>query len=163
MFTEREIFDLAMRIEKNGEAFYRKAMDKTNNPSLISLLGWLADEEVKHREWFREKRSHVHPGAEDVKVEEVGSVILQEILGDQAFSLDEVDPYEIESVEKLLEVAIDFERDSIVFYEMIRSFIEDEATLASLEMIIREEQQHVHVLEDFLLSRREPKDASKLI
>jgi rubrerythrin len=150
MFTAKEIFDLAKRIEKNGEAFYRKAVTKISNPSLAALLEWLADQEVKHREWFNERGTCVKTGTEDKDLEEMGSAILQEILGDQAFSLDEVDPSGIESVEKLLELAIEFEKDSIIFYEMIRSFIEDNATLESLEKIIQEERQHVTMLEEFL-------------
>ena len=156
MFTAKEIFDLAIRIEKNGEAFYRKAVAKTSNPSLADLLEWLADQEVKHGEWFKEKGTHLKTGTEDADLEEMGSAILQEILGDQAFSLDEVDPSGIESVEKLLELAIEFEKDSIIFYEMIRSFIEDGATLESLEKIIQEEQQHVRLLEEFLQEGANP-------
>jgi rubrerythrin len=150
VFTEKEIFDLAMRIEENGEAFYRSAVKKAGNPSLASLFEWLADQEVKHREWFREKRALFKAADEDAVLGETGSAILQEILGEQAFSLDGVDPSGIGSIEKLLEVAVEFEKDSILFYEMIRSFTEDEVTLTSLKKIIQEEQQHVRMLEVFL-------------
>ncbi|MBW1775894.1 MAG: rubrerythrin, partial [Deltaproteobacteria bacterium] len=56
MFSSNEIFDLAVRIEKNGEAFFRNAMEKVKAPSVRSLFEWLAEQEVKHREWFVSKK-----------------------------------------------------------------------------------------------------------
>ena len=48
MFAIKEIIDMAIRIEKNGEAVYRSAMEKISNPALVSLLEWMADEEDGH-------------------------------------------------------------------------------------------------------------------
>ena len=54
MFAIKEIIDMAIRIEKNGEAVYRSAMEKISNPALVSLLEWMADEEDSHRQKFAE-------------------------------------------------------------------------------------------------------------
>ena len=52
MFSVNEILDLAIRIEKNGENTYRRAMDEINESELTTLLEWMADEEVKHADFF---------------------------------------------------------------------------------------------------------------
>jgi hypothetical protein len=38
MFSIREIIDIAIKIEKNGESFYREAMEKISNPALKPVL-----------------------------------------------------------------------------------------------------------------------------
>jgi rubrerythrin len=40
--------DLAMQMEKDGEAFYRHLADKTANSGLRNILGLLAADEAKH-------------------------------------------------------------------------------------------------------------------
>jgi rubrerythrin len=75
--------------------------------------------------------------------------ILQSILGDQSFSLKEADLSKIDGVEALIQLAIEFEKDSILFYEMIGSFIEDSETSEKLNEIIAEENRHIELLEDF--------------
>ena len=149
MFSIREIFDLAIRIEKNGERFYRDAMEKTSNPSLKSLLEWLADQEVEHENWFLERKKMLETKGNDFELEEMGSSILQGILGDQSFSLREADLSKIDSVEALIQLAVEFEKDSILFYEMITSLIVDDETSERLNEIIAEENRHIELLVDF--------------
>ena len=149
MFSVREIFDLAIRIEKNGEQFYQDAMIKTSNPYLKSLLEWLADQEVEHENWFLERKKMLETKGNDLELEEMGSSILQGILGDQSFSLREADLSKIDSVEALIQLAVEFEKDSILFYEMIASLIVDDETSEKLNEIITEENRHIELLEGF--------------
>jgi len=149
MFSIREIFDLAIRIEKNGEQFYRDAMKKISNPPLKPLLEWLADEEVKHEGWFIERKKMLETKGNDLELEDMGSSILQGILGDQSFSLREADLSKVDSVEALIQLAVEFEKDSILFYEMIASLIGDDETSEKLNEIIAEENRHIELLEDF--------------
>ncbi len=150
MFTLSEIIDLAIRIEKNGENAYRKAQEEVSNPSLASMLQWLAEEEVEHVKWFTQLKEKTATLAEDPKLEEMGKTILQGVLGDQAFSIKDADFSKIEDINSLLELSVEFEKDTILFYEMLRAFIDDEETLSQLDKIIEEEKRHVQLLEEFL-------------
>ena len=149
MFSLREIFDLAIKIEKNGEKFYREAKKKISNPSLNEMLEWLADQEAKHITWFSERKEMLKTTGIDLDTEEMGSAILQSIMGDQSFSLEEADLSKVDQVEDLIELAVEFEKDSILFYEMIGSLIEDAETSQKLKEIIEEENRHVELLKDF--------------
>ena len=153
MFTLGEIIDLAIRIEKNGESAYRKAHKEMSNPSLASMLKWLAEEEVEHEKWFAQLKETVETTGEDPKLEEMGKAILQGVLGDQAFSIKDADFSKTEDINSLLELSIEFEKDTILFYEMLSTFIDDEETLRQLDKIIEEENRHVQVLEEFLEKR----------
>jgi rubrerythrin len=149
MFSLREVFDLAIQIEKNGEQYYRDAMEKVSSPSLKSMLEWLAEQETKHISWFSERKEKLDTQGDDLEMAEVGGSILQGILGDQSFSLKEANLSEIGGVEALIQLAVEFEKDSILFYEMIGSFIEDSETSEKLNEIIEEENRHIQLLEDF--------------
>ena len=149
MFSMKEVFDLAIQIEKNGEQYYRDAIKKISNPSLSSMFEWLADQEEKHQSWFSERKEKLETKGDDLELAEMSGSILQSILGDQSFSLKEADLSKIDGVEALIQLAIEFEKDSILFYEMIGSFIEDSETSEKLNEIIAEENRHIELLEDF--------------
>ena len=162
MFSMGEIIDMAIQIEKNGERIYRKALEKMSDPSLASLLRYLADEEVEHAKWFSEMKPTIKETTDDSPLAEKGKSILRGLLGGQAFSLGDADFSEIDRVQSLLKLAIEFERDTVLFYEMIRSFIEDKETLDQLDTIIEEEHRHAEVLEAFLHRGGMETDPSKL-
>lgn len=150
MFTSTEIFDLAMRIEENGEAFFRGAVKKMSEPALKSLFEWLAEQEVKHKEWFSVKKDGAEMRIKPSDFEKAGSGILQDILGDQSFSLKEADFDHISSAREILDLAIEFERDTILFFEMLLSLVLDDATGTELEEIIAEEKRHMELLREKL-------------
>lgn len=150
MFSMEEIIDLAIQIEKNGERIYRNALAKVSDPSLVSLLQWLADEEAEHAKWFSEMRPVIKQTTDDPPLAERGQSILRGVLGGQAFSLEDADFSKIDHVESLLRVAIEFEKDTVLFYEMLRSFIKDQETRDQVDAIIKEENRHAEVLEAFL-------------
>jgi rubrerythrin len=150
MFSMEEIIDLAIQIEKNGERVYRKAQGEISDPSLVSLLQWLADEEAEHAKWFSAMRFTIKETTDDAPLAERGKSILRGVLGGQAFSLEDANFSKIDQVQNLLRLAIEFEKDTMLFYEMIRSFIKDQETRDQLDAIIEEENRHAEVLEAFL-------------
>lgn len=150
MFTLGVIIDLAVRIERNGEKIYRKAGHEVSDPSLASLLEWLADEELEHEKWFVQLGEETEPNVEVPRLEEMEKEILRGVLGDQAFSMNDMDFSKAEEVNDLLFLSLEFEKDTILFYEMLGKFIDDVETDRQLGKIIDEEQRHVELLEGFL-------------
>jgi rubrerythrin len=82
----------------------------------------------------------------------MGTAVLQRVLGEQSFSLRHIDFSRIDQIDDLIKLAIEFERDTVVFYEMIKSFIDDEQTMDHLKRIIHEEERHIQVLDELLES-----------
>ena len=153
MFSANELIDIAIRLERNAEDYYRQALKEVSDPSIESLLIYLANQEAKHIHWFEnlERRVKTSPGEGGML--ELGATLLETLIGDQKFSLEEVDPSQIDRVESLIELAIEFEKDSILFYELLEPFIEDESTLENLKKIIVEENDHIARLQDFIGSQ----------
>jgi len=147
MFSAREIIDIALKIEKNGEAVYRKAVANLDNPELSARLLWMADEETRHMAWFKKFQAKLMDDGDTIAVDEMSSSDLGDILGDQSFTLQDINFSHVTELSKLIDIFIEFERDGILFYEMLRTFIKDADALDSLDQIIQEEYQHIETLE----------------
>ena len=150
MFSIQDIIDIAIQIEENGEQFFRNAMQKTKDPALISLLQWLADEEAEHIRWFKNLKRNVRQSVEILELEKMGRALLREAVGDQRFALNDTDFSKIKQVEALLALAIKFEEDTVLFYQMLQPFMEDRETMDQLKKIVEEEERHAQKLQDFL-------------
>jgi rubrerythrin len=156
MFTISEVFDLAIRLEKNGENFYRRFVDSMVDSNLKVQLLWLADQEQMHANFFtRLKQESSAQAPEDLGAHLDGS-LLQDFLGGHALSLDEVDPHSLEDVSAVLQIALEFEKDTILFFGMIRTFITEQAVLEGLDAIIKEEERHIKVLQDLSVNHAPP-------
>ena len=150
MFTLGEIIELAIRIEKNGENTYRKAQNEVPSSELASMLQGLADDEAEHEQWFAKLREDMDTEIADPKLEEMGKSILRSVLGDQAFSMSDADFSRIDNITSLLRLSFEFEKDTIIFYEMLKEFIEDGKVLSGIDKIIEEENRHVKRLEEII-------------
>ncbi len=152
MFTLNDLIDIAVKMEKNGEALYLASRQKTQSPQLKSLLQWMANEEAEHGTWFADKKGTWTSDTSETDLETMLPDVIKEMMGDKTLSLDEVDFSQIRSTASLLETFVTFERDTILFYEFLQAFIQDAAALEGLKKIIEQEKKHVAELKDMIQS-----------
>jgi rubrerythrin len=150
MFSLKDIIDIAVRIEQNGERVYRSAAKKIEDPSLRSLLQWLADEEVKHMEWFEALKDNIADTGEHPEQEKFGRTLLQDAVGTHSLTLEDADFSSMEQVQELINLVMEFENDTVLFYKMLQPLIEDQNTLEQLHAIIQEEEHHARRLKKVL-------------
>src|SRR5512139_3508642 len=150
VFETREILDLAIRFENNGEATYRKAMEVCADKGLRSLLEWMAGEEALHARWFAQLKDGLEKGRRNPFLERMGRELFSNVVGGQSFSLKEVDFARVRTPRELVAIFIEFERDTVLFYEVIAPFVEEARTRAQLEAIIAEENKHIERLKECL-------------
>jgi rubrerythrin len=155
LFSVNEILDLAIQIEKNGESVYRRAMEEINESELTTLLEWMADEEIKHADWFASLKDTIESTGVNLFVEEMSRELFNDLLGEKSFSHKDVDFSKLKSTNELISVFIEFEKDTVIFYEVLVPFIEDVGTLETLDRIISEENNHIRRLQEFLQSEGE--------
>ncbi len=117
-----------------------------STPSLEPVLVCLADEERNHAQWFEKLKRVAEETEADGERGEISGEALRSLVGDQRFSLAEVDLSKIDSAQELIELAIEHEKDTILFYQMLQSFIENPETMKELDEIIAEEDQHIKLL-----------------
>ena len=152
MFVGQELIEIAIRIEKNGEAIYRGAAKETPHVIIKPMLEWLADDEAKHAEAFAKMGEDLDP--EHIPAEEMDANVVQSVIQDRGFSLEDVDLTSISELRELLTTAIEFERDTVLFYELLRAFLDKESSKAVLDKIIADEERHVSQLSEFIESSK---------
>jgi rubrerythrin len=153
MFSLKDIIDIAGQIEQNGERVYRRAAEKIKDPSLRSLLQWLADEEAKHLEWFEALKDKIPDTGEHPEQAKFGRDLLQNAVGTHSLALEDADFSAMEQVQDLINLVMEFENDTVLFYKMLQPLIEDQKTLEQLHAIIQEEEDHADRLKAFLDSQ----------
>ncbi|MGA2404776.1 MAG: ferritin family protein [Syntrophobacteraceae bacterium] len=143
MFTASELFDLAVRVEENGERFYRDALGSVKRDALRNLLGWLADQELQHMSAFLEIKERIGDKTKPApSLSSLSRQALRSAMGRHVFSLDELQIGSIRDEEEILRAAIEFEEDAILFFEFIGSFVSDPGALSILEQLRAEELKH---------------------
>jgi rubrerythrin len=152
MFSFHEILDIAIRLERNGERIYRDAAGKIPDTQLASALEWMADEEVSHAGWFADLKKNEESMDESGLQRELSGQLLSSLMGEKSFSLDDVDFSKITQLSDLIELFIEFEKDTILFYEILEPFIQSRQTRTKLKQIITEEREHVDQLRTLLVS-----------
>ena len=151
MFSIAEIIDIAIQLEMNGEKAYRKALDESEDGELNNLLTWMAEEELQHAERFSQLKEKIEDDENSHLMKEMSDTLINDFIKGQTFSLEDVNFSEIGGAKDLIEIFIEFEKDTILFYDMLKSFILDEKTIEQLEHIISEEESHVVKLKELLL------------
>jgi rubrerythrin len=150
MFTVNDLIDIAVKMEKNGEALYQASLQKARSPQLKSLLQWMAQEEAAHGDWFADKKGKWTADPAQTDLETMLPDVIKEMMGDKALSLDEVNFSQIRSTASMLETFVTFEQDTILFYEFLQTFAQDAAAQEGLKKIIAEEKKHVAELKGMI-------------
>lgn len=148
MFSEREILEIAIRMEKNDENEYRKAAEQLSDETLVASLEWMADEEREHGNFFAGLLEELETRAKSRFGEEMDAAFLKDLIGGSSLSLKTVDFSGVEDAAELLNIYIGFEEDSILFYEMITPMIDNLDTRFQVERIVAEERAHIKCLKE---------------
>jgi rubrerythrin len=152
MFTMDDLLEIAIKMEKNGESVYNNTIKKITNKDLKPLLAWMANEEASHAKWFADQKNSLSLEIDEAHLKEMVPRALQDMMGDKTLSLNEVNFSKIKNVSQLLETFIGFENETILFYELLEMFIEEDKVLSGLKKIILEEKEHIEKIESLMAS-----------
>lgn len=147
MFTIGDIRNIAIQIEKNGEETYRNASKAAKNPQVSKMLARIAEEEKRHAKWFTNLQSSKPLTPEQQDIESVGRKLLQDMIKGNKFLLDENELQNAKDVQEVIEKSKTFELDTILFYEFLIGFLDDEEAITQMKKIIEEERNHIKQLE----------------
>ncbi len=146
-----EIVEFAVYIEKNGYKFYVETMKKFNEERLMKLFQFMADEEFKHEEAFKRMLKEIgsvtphesYPGEYEAYMKDF---LKSHALANDAALKAKLDG--IHTIEDAIQVALDFENDSIVLFTMLKRYIEKEKQHI-VEAIIQEEITHIFRIKEY--------------
>jgi rubrerythrin len=167
-FNAFEIFEIAIKIERNAVKFYRRAAEVFDNPRIKKIFLELAEWEIKHVEVFETMKKQLSEQSSEMRTFKPENNLLidaQSMAGLAVFGI-RTDPTDEltgnESVVDVLNKAIEKEKDTIVYYTGLKAFIPVRQGRDKIDDIIREEMHHVHILGQSLQERQQFLDDQRL-
>jgi rubrerythrin len=155
-FNADEVFEMAIRIEDNGAAFYRKAASLQSDASNREFLETLAVMEDHHRLAFEKMRKRLAEGEKTETVFDPEDELAHYLSSMADRHGGEGSPVVAdgltgeETMAEIINTAIGLEKESILFYVGLKDMVPVEYGKDKIEEIIREEQRHIVQLKAFL-------------
>lgn len=146
------VYEYAMKVEKEGESYYREMAAAATNAGLTRIFTMLADEEVKHYNVFRNMMKKEEMNLEDLDLITDTKTIFQTLLEEKdnvTFDVDQIQFYKD---------AIAREESSHDFYAQNAEKLEDGKEKEIFLHIAKEEIIHKEVLEEIVHFLEEPAD-----
>ena len=152
-FSALEVMEMAKDIEKRGKKFYLKHAEATENRDLKELFKQLASDEQDHYEKFLALTEELKSEGEaaDYLYEEDVSAYFNYLVEYSVFPKDDSKESveALNNVEKALKLAVQAEKDSILFYKEMCENNEGK-TLDAVEKLIKQEKDHLRALGKYI-------------
>jgi len=151
-FNADEIFEMAEQIERNGAIFYREAADKTTDKSLKTMLMELSAMEDGHQKTFAQMRKELTAAEKEPTTYDPHNEVAMYLrtMADFHGTEGKAGPNEKltgkESMEEVLKIALQAEKNSIAFYVGIKDLVPGKSAKDRIHGIIIEEMTHVSTL-----------------
>lgn len=145
-FNANEILQMAEQLERNGADFYRKSIEKIQDPAGKELLLSLAEMEDQHEKTFADLRSKLTASekAQTVFDPEGETVRYLKALADSKVFFEKT--IDTDSMEGILKEAITAEKDSILFYLGLKDAVPEALGKDRIDAVIKEEMSHINLL-----------------
>ncbi len=144
------VYEYAMKVEKDGEEYYRELASNSDNTGLKKIFNMLADEEVKHYHIFKSMMKNDMDKLENLKLLTDTKTIFETLSNEKNsvnFDLNQIQYYK-DAVEK--------EDNSYEFYSNEAKKSDNEKEKNIFLKIADEEVKHKKVLEEIVSFVEEP-------
>lgn len=160
LIMDREILELSLKIEREGQAFYKGLGQHLQDPTLKAFAQQMHREEIQHEKLFKVmlgKKGDQLYGWEDKK--ELHDFIEENFKNDIFPSLEDTiqDDSKFENLKKAVDFAIEAEMVSAEFYSLLGDFcdnLEAKTALLILEKAERDHVKEVLAIKDKLLKQK---------
>jgi rubrerythrin len=150
-FTADEVFEMAIEIERGGAEFYREAAERSSDKETMRTLLEMAETEEGHLNTFQQMREKLLAEDETVIFDpDNRSVMYLQTMANARGWEGKVSPTQElsgnETPRQILEIALNSEKESVVFYLGLKDLISSKANKDKVEQIIIEELAHISEL-----------------
>ena len=151
-FNADEIFQMGAQIEANGQKFYEAVAKNTPDPSAKKIFLDLGRWESEHIELFRKLRQRLPASAsqDDLFDPDQELHLYLKAAADSHVFIRNKDIPELaakcETSIQALDLAVTFEKDSIVFYTTMKKLVPEHLGKSEIDTLINEEVSHILIL-----------------
>ncbi|ACM22772.1 MULTISPECIES: ferritin-like domain-containing protein [Thermotoga] len=145
MFSAKELLSIAVRVEKDGEEFYRKLAERFEKPDIKEFFSYMARQEAEHARTFESIGEELGVDEETYLNLEDAEEYLKSFVEGRFFpDAATMEKYLKErSVEEAIDFSISVEKETIIFYYEILELLKNERAKDLVRSIINQEKQHV--------------------
>ncbi len=151
-FNADEIFEIGVQIETNGQKFYEMVAKNTSEPSAQKLFSDLSKWEAEHIRLFKNLKQRLPDSAKRGDLFDPNQELqlyVKATADSHVFRRNKNIPElasKCKTPVEALELAIAFEKDSIVFYTTMKKMVPEHLGKADIDTLIDEEVSHVFYL-----------------
>ena len=155
-FNANEVFEMAEEIERQGAKFYSEASKKAADDKMKEFFLELSAMEASHLKIFADMRKELSEAekAETTYDPENEAAMYLKTMADAKGWEGRISPTEEltgnESMKEVIEIALNSEKESVVFYYGLKSMVPEKAGRDKIEQIIMEELTHIRTLLEYL-------------
>lgn len=154
VYSVNEIIEMAIQIERSGFAFYHEATKRKDlDEKSKDILTYLRDEELNHEKTFLKLRDEMDMVNLELSQDwELVAAYLKTIVDGRIFNDENAAIHKAtraKDIHALLDYAISFEKDTLLYFHAIKDNISNQKALDALRRIINEEVSHVLKLNDY--------------
>ena len=150
-FTADEIFEMAEETERNAEEFYREAAERCSNEDTKKLLLDMSATENEHLKTFQNMREKLAEEEGLSIFDPLGrSAMYLQAMADARSWEGRISPMQDlsgnETAKEIIEIALEAEKEMVVFYVGLKDLVYFKAGKDKVEDIIIEELGHISAL-----------------
>ena len=151
-FNASEVFEIAEEIERNGSKLYRQAAANSSDKKTKQMLLNMATMEDGHLKIFEEMRKQLSGQEKEWAIFDPDnqSALYLQAMADARGYEGKISPTKEltgnETPGEIFEIALNSEKESVVFYFGLRSLVSVRAGRDKVEAIIKEELGHITTL-----------------
>jgi rubrerythrin len=148
-FSADEVFEMGMDVERNGEAYYRKAAELTKNAHIKAIFIDLMKQEQQHYIVFKNLKDKLPPRASLPTVADPDSeeyLYLDALVKSRLFNnVHEAETLasKVGSALEALKAALNFEKDTVLFFQTMKSMTDERLGRSEIDWLIEQEHNHI--------------------
>jgi len=152
LFNMAEVFTMAVQMETNGAAFYRRAAALRKDGDQTDYLLRLGEMEEDHKRTFEQMRDSASVAGQSgspFDLYDEGELYLAGIAGGHRVEGSAAAAEALtgdESVSDVLKLAVELEKEAILFYVGLTDLVPAEMGRDQIDRIIEEEKKHIVIL-----------------
>jgi rubrerythrin len=151
-FNAETIFEIGIQIEKNGRMFYLEVAKRTADHTIASLFIELAEWEKGHIVLFEMLKAELPDTMRDDNLFDPENELYAylQAAADSHIFVASADVAQLaaqcHSPTEALDLALRFEKDSVVYYTTLKQVVADHRGKDKIETLIQEELNHIVIL-----------------
>ncbi len=148
-FNALEVFEIAIEIEENGRSFYERSQSLFGDSEVKELFSELAQQEMEHKTRFEMLKADLPPEAATPTVWDPDNDLSQyiKLTADQHVFARSANAEErlakVKNVHDAVKLAIEFEKDSILFFLTLQEATYGKKAQDLINILIKEEREHL--------------------